>query len=157
MGPPAEAAPSWITPAAAGQRAGGKKRRAPAGASRRRAFPPRSASRPERLRKGTLREASARARPSLAGLQFQPHGRHDGSAGFMRPLIRPLAHPAVGEIELIDAAGAHADLLGRYQYLMHVVAGLPVMLLQLEHALLQPADIPHQAADFGTNEVGGLA
>src|SRR6266478_5012685 len=172
--PSTAAASTRITPAAALPRTRGTKRRAPAGASRRRAFPPKSVSRPERLRKGTLREASARARPSLAGLQLLDRGRlarlwtlplkeerarrpRSGGADVMRPLVRPLVHLAVGEIELVDAAGAHADFLGRYQYLMHVLARLPVMLLQLEHALLQPGHISHQAADFGTNEVGGFA
>src|SRR5215831_21139186 len=113
-----------------------------------------SASRPEPPPQSTSRAPCARLRLSRARLRFDAHGAgHSGSADFVRPLI----HPGVGEIELVDAAGAHADLLGRYQYLTHVVARLPVMLLQLEHALLEPAHIPHEAADFSANEVGGFA
>src|SRR5580658_3255784 len=91
--------------------------------------------------------------PSLTRLELEPH----------RPRYRRLVRGpgaflrAVAEIELVDAAGAGADLLDRNQDLPHVLAGLPVMLLKLEHALVEAPHIAHHTADFGMNEVGGLA
>ena len=41
--------------------------------------------------------------------------------------------------------------------LTQVLAPLPVVLLQLQDAVLQPAHIRHHATDFGMNEVGGRA
>ena len=49
------------------------------------------------------------------------------------------------------------DLLGGHENLPHVFVGLAEMLLQLEHALLQPLQIVHQVADLGVDLVGRLA
>ena len=55
-----------------------------------------------------------------------------------------------------DTAGAAADLFGRNEDLPHIFPRLAMMLLQFDHAVLQPSHILHHARNFGTNEVGRL-
>src|SRR5262249_42743877 len=86
------------------------------------------------------------ASPSLAYLQFQERRRRHNRGTTL----------AVAKIKLVDATGVRADLLDRDEYLSHISPRLPVMLLQLEDTLLQPAHIGHHAADFGMNEVSGF-
>src|ERR1043166_4809469 len=54
---------------------------------------------------------------------------------------RRLGRRVFGEIELLDAAGALLDLVGRDQDLADVLVGVAEMLLQLEHAIAQAAEI----------------
>src|ERR1043166_7200150 len=55
------------------------------------------------------------------------------------------------ELQRLDAAAALGDLVGGNEHLGHVLGRLAEMLLQLEHALAQPADVAHQVADFGAD------
>src|SRR5262249_58674233 len=74
--------------------------------------------------------------------------------GGNQPLLRIVL---AAELELVDAAGALLDLFGRDQDLAHVFVGLAEMVLQLDHAVTQPPEVVHHAADLGADLIGRLA
>src|SRR5215471_13063787 len=74
--------------------------------------------------------------------------------GGNQPLLRIVL---AAELELVDAAGALLDLFGRDQDLAHVLVGLAKMVLQFDHAVTQPPEVVHHAADLGADLIGRLA
>src|SRR4051812_40445968 len=63
----------------------------------------------------------------------------------------------LAEIQLLDSPRALFDLVGGNQDLADVFVGLAKMVLQLQHALAQAAEVVAEMHDLGADLVGGVA
>src|ERR1700686_1727542 len=105
---------------------------------------PGQAGRRQRVCRGTIR---CFANPLLPGLQLARQGEQLGRARLddARSFRRRFG---LAEIQLLDPAGALFDLVGGNQDLADVFVGLREVVLQLQYALAQAAEIVPEVEDL---------